>query len=78
MSIASQFIKNHSRREELIEKAKAGSFFGVPIKDLSKDDLLLMIGLLGTGIRDRLDFQTELPRKPHSSGPSPYNAESGN
>ncbi len=47
MSVATQFIQNHSRREELIEKGKAARFFGVAVGDLTKDDLLMMIGLMG-------------------------------
>ncbi len=47
MSVSTQFIENHARREEYIESAKASLFFGVPVGDLTKDDLLMMIGLVG-------------------------------
>lgn len=53
MSVADQFIRNHVRREELIEKGKAAHFFGERVGSLTKDDLFMMIGLLGvTKARD--------------------------
>ena len=53
MSVANQSIKNHSRREELIEKGKAARFFGAQVRNLTKDDLFMMIGLLGmNSVRD--------------------------
>jgi len=47
MSVGDQFIRNHARREELIKKGKEASFFGERAGDLNKDDLFMMIGLLG-------------------------------
>jgi hypothetical protein len=53
MSVADQFIRNHSNRGELIKKGKAARFFGERVGSLTKDDLFMMIGLLGvTKARD--------------------------
>ena len=40
-------IKEHPRREEFIALSKQSTFYGVPIADLDKEDLLMMIGMLG-------------------------------
>jgi len=40
-------LKNHPRREELIEKGRLSTFYGVPVADLDKEDLLMMIGKVG-------------------------------
>ena len=47
MSVGDQFIRNHAQREELIEKGKAARFFGEQVGGLTRDDLFMMIGLLG-------------------------------
>ena len=53
MSVGDQFIRNHAQREELIEKGKTARFFGERVGSLTKDDLFMMIGLLGvTKARD--------------------------
>jgi hypothetical protein len=40
-------LKNHPHREELIEKGKLSTFYGVPVADLDKEDLLMMVGKIG-------------------------------
>jgi hypothetical protein len=40
-------IRNHPRREELVEKGNGALFYGVPVADLDREGLLMLIGKLG-------------------------------
>ena len=39
-------LENHPHREELIEEASGALFYGIPVNELSREDLLMMVGHL--------------------------------
>ena len=40
-------IDRHIRRHELIKKGEQSSFYGTPVEEMNREDLLMMIGYLG-------------------------------
>ena len=61
-------LETHPRREEFIELAEKGTFYGVAVVDMGKKDLLMMIGYLGKEKAREREFAREVRETLDASG----------